>query len=50
MQAVENYALEVVSLVSLAHGEGEMGWLGVGGVAMDDYASEVVILAHGAYY
>ena len=30
----------------LGHGEGELGWLWVGGVAVDNYALEVVILAH----
>ena len=39
-----NYALEVVIL---GHGEGEFGWLGVGGVVADNYALEVVILGHG---
>ena len=38
-------ALEVVNL---AHSEGEMGWLGAGGVAEYNYALKVVILAHSA--
>ena len=32
----------------LGHGEGEMGWLGLSGVAMDNYALEVAILGQGA--
>ena len=32
----------------LAHSEGEIGVFGVAGVVMDNYALEVVILAHSA--
>ena len=34
----------------LGHGEGEAGWLGVGGVAVDNYALVVAILGHGASF